>query len=420
MIVENHSGDLRKLNILQKRITKKHPKSVQLVVSRTPTPDGVNILLKDPTNKKVINARKRYLKAIASYLEKNDIAHMTSIQFPYVRVTGPSIIEINSKKYQLYITTRTRPAAFSSILLRLPTWARFIIPLFVSVIVCWLLARTLTKPILSIKQASSQLGNGNYHVRVKDAIKRQDELGEMAVSFNQMAEKLASNIEAHQRLLADVSHELRSPMTRLQMTLGLIEKSVQAPDKTTQYISRCEREINQLDSLITNILSLSKMENSFQHIDSHPYYLQQLFSTALADVDYLAKENNIIFELQGCPDIKVNINETLMLSALTNVLTNAIKYSLKNSKVTINYSSFKQSVIITIADSGMGVPEEQLSNLFEPFYRISTARDRETGGTGLGLAIAKQSIELHQGSISAQNNDGGGLTITIELPKHID
>lgn len=419
-IIETHQGDLRKLAHLKKRISRRQPKSIQQILEHEPFPKGMSILIKNEQNQEVYFHEKRYLKNISLYLQKNDIAHQTSIQFPFIRITGPEIINVNNQPYQFYAAIRVKSPHLGSVFMQLPTWARFVIPLFVSFILCWILAKTLTKPILALKSAALEFGNGNYDIRVTDATKRNDELGAMANSFNQMADKLKANIHAHQRLLADVSHELRSPMTRLQIALGLVTKSLDNKAQVEKHVERCEREIAQLDNMINHVLSLSRLENSCQDLQLSELNVDKLLIQATEDAQLLANEKAITIELAFSFKDKILLDQNLFLSAINNILINAIKYSHQQSSISVNChkhdSLESKSVIISVTDSGIGVPEQQLSLLFKPFYRVSDARDRDSGGTGLGLAIAKQAIEMHNGKISAQNNHSGGLTITIELP----
>lgn len=416
IIIPNKQEDIRKLEKYAKRITKKAPQNIDSILKRAPFPPGISILIKDVNTQEVFHNNRRDSETMASFLSKNSFSNLTTIQFPFARVTGPKQIQVNNSNYQLYIVVKSKHPHFGSMFMQLPFWVRIIIPLLISLSLCWLLAKTLTRPIIAIKHAATEIGKGNYQARVLNGEKRNDELGEMAKSFNHMAEKLTTNIHAHQRLLADVSHELRSPMTRLQIAIGLIESSAKQGKNLDKHIARCEREIDQLDNMISNVLSLSRMENTFQAADFVTVEASALLATAVEDAQYLANEKSISIINHTSVDCRLLLDQSLILSALNNILINAIKHSEENSEITVSSEISAGCFCISIADSATGVPEEQLPLLFNAFYRVSTARDRETGGTGLGLAIAKQAIEIHQGEISAKNNHSGGLTITIELP----
>ncbi|WP_206483110.1 ATP-binding protein [Thalassotalea sp. G2M2-11] len=416
IIVPVEPSDLRQLQRISKRIDHKQPSSVESLLKHIPMPNNVNLLLKENDSSTVYANAKRHLRGIQHFLEKNNLSNVSTIQFPFVRLTGPKTINIQGKDYLLYITHRTRPPAIGSIIMQLPMWIRYLIPFVISFLFCWILARTLTSPLIAIKKASKAIGNGHYDTRVGKAVKRSDEIGEMATSFNQMAEKLENNINAHQRLLADVSHELRSPMTRLQMTLGLIQQANHNNPTVDKHLLRCEQEVTQLDSMISNILSLSRMENNFQAIEINEINLSQLIEKVIEDNQLIAEEKAITIHLNNAGTLQLDGNASLLGSAINNIIINAIKYCQQNGTITITTSVLNDSIRIAIADDGIGVDESLLAKLFTPFYRVSDARDRDTGGTGLGLAIAKQAVDLHHGSIQAANNHSGGLTITLELP----
>ena len=283
-------------------------------------------------------------------------------------------------------------------------------------VICWLLARSLSKPLLAIKGTAASFGDGNFSARVDKATSRNDELGELARSFNKMADKLATNMGAHQRLLADVSHELRSPMTRLQIAIALANKTSSQPEELEKHLTRCELEVTRLDEMISDVLSLSRLENTFQQIELDDICLAELLTSTINDAQYLADEKQIIINHQIEDPLIMPADSHLLASAFNNVLSNAIKYSAIKSSIEVTLSHANSYAKLTISDYSGGVPESALTELFKPFYRVSTARDRATGGTGLGLAITQQAIIAHNGTITAENNDSGGLTITVKLP----
>ena len=242
-------------------------------------------------------------------------------------------------------------------------------------------------------------------------------MGALATSFNQMAEKLEQNLNAQQRLLGDVSHELRSPLTRLQMALGLAQEPLLSEQSRIQYLQRCELEIGRLDNMIGDVLALSRLENIMQSLQLNTFNFSLLLSNIVEDEQFIANEKSILITVAPHSSIKISADSSLLSSAISNIVGNAVKYSPENSTISITLTQLKEELILTVSDAGMGVPEQAITQLFEPFYRVNTARDRQTGGTGLGLAIAKQAILAHQGCIFAKNNSASsGLTITVTLP----
>lgn len=413
-----HKKDIAKLEHLKRRIDHSQKLTLERLLAKSPPFRGEAILIKNPDSTKVFASDKRFLKPLIPYLEKNSFNSPTSIQFANARITGPLNTSIENIEYQLYIAVKDDNPHFSSYVMQIPAWARIIIPIIVSMLLAWLLARSLSNPLLKIKSAAAKIGNGQLTTRVNNiATKRSDELGDLGRSFNQMAEKLEQNITAHQRLLGDVSHELRSPMTRLQMAIGLALQSIDNKEALITHLARCELEVSRLDDMIAEVLSLSRLENTLQHLTLQSCDLCALLTSCITDCQYLANENAIKINATLPEKCIIQADHKLIVSALTNILSNAVKYSYADSVIEVMMSVSEQEVIIQVVDAGPGVPEESISQLFQPFYRVEQARDRGTGGTGLGLAIAQQAILAHNGTISAHNHYPTGLTVVMMLPR---
>jgi len=261
---------------------------------------------------------------------------------------------------------------------------------------------------LHIQGSAKKLANGNWQTRVGKAANRHDELGQLARDFNLMAEQLESMWGAQKRLLADVSHELRSPLARLQMALGLAHQQNVDP-KTLQ---RIEREANRMEALIQQLLTLSRAEAG--EVSFQQQGLNDVLSDILVDARFEAESNNKQLQIASVPSITVNVDSMMFCRAVENVLRNAIRHS--HQLVTITFSKDNQNTYIHITDDGEGLSSEECERIFAPFYRASLARERESGGVGLGLSIAKAALELHHGRITAEQADTGGLRVTIALP----
>jgi two-component system sensor histidine kinase CpxA len=429
--VSSHA-ESKQLNNIIRRIKRSNINSIkklQQLADKNPLP----IWLKEVNDENnVTNLVPLPIKAkqvIHNYLRNNTFTTSKTYVFPHEILVGPKKIVMQGKHYQLFLSKRSNQRSFGQIVKRLPGWALIAIPTVVSFVLCLLLARSFSKPIRAIKKASTQLGKGDFSTRVSTKTQRNDELGQLANSFNQMAEQLQQHQTSQQRLLGDVSHELRSPMTRLQMALGLAQQDATSPKAKAQYLERCQVEIDRLDQMVGNVLSLSRLENTLQNIHSEKINFNNLLDTIVTDEQFIADGKSIVIDKNFSVACSLNGDRTLLVSAISNVLSNAVKYSPENSHINVNLSKNKHTIVLTILDEGEGVPEESLTQLFSPFYRVNLARDRKTGGTGLGLAIAKQAILAHQGKITAQNRTEDiqllnaknklsttGLSVTIELP----
>jgi two-component system sensor histidine kinase CpxA len=289
----------------------------------------------------------------------------------------------------------------------------------ISGVVCFILARYLTAPIGRLRVAARQISKGDLTARAsKPQDKRGDEIGQLVGDFDQMAAHLESLVHAQKRLISDVSHELRSPLTRINLALELIRK-VDHPGVATA-IQRLERETDRLNEMIGKLLVLSRVEAEGRIVEKADVQLEVLLVEVVADADYEARNAQRRVLLREAESCRVFGNAEMLRSAFENVIRNAIRYTAIGSDVDVILSfhaTHEESVAqIKVRDHGPGVPSTSLEDLFRPFYRLDDSRERKTGGVGLGLAIAKQAVVLHGGNIVAENAPGGGLEVQIILP----
>lgn len=419
IIVPTHRFDSVKLMRIENLLAKQPLQTPEQALMLLPKHKGKTVFLKNMQNQQFISVMPRSISSFKSFLATNPLDAITTVKFNTARITGPLSLQINNVPYQLYLASRERGSRFGSWLYDLPIWIRIAIPVLISFILYWFVARALTKPLVAMQRAAKQLGDGQLSARVPLKAQRNDEIGDCAVSFNLMAEKLEHNIAAHQRLLADVSHELRSPMARLQIALGLAQGKNIDQQSLHKHLQRCETEVSRLDDMVAKVLTLSRMENTISQMELMELNINELLTLCIEDAQYLANEKAIHINFEKISTVIINADAQLLSSALSNVLVNAVKYSFEHSIIDVTIAHEHKRIKISISDQGIGVSETELAMLFEPFYRVAPARDRETGGTGLGLAIAKQAIDAHQGQIKAMHNKPQGLTVTIELPLEI-
>ncbi len=286
----------------------------------------------------------------------------------------------------------------------------------VSGLFCYWLARYLTAPVARLRAATRELASGNLRARVAPAFgNRHDEIASLGADFDLMAEKIEALIMSQRRLLGDISHELRSPLARLNVALELARQ--RAGEDATGALQRIQREAENLNEMIGQLLALTRLESGAEGFDKTSFDLAQLVREIVDDANYEARNRNRSASLIT-PDVcSFTGSEQLLRRAIENVVRNALQYTAEHSEVEVKLECTDQSaVLITVRDHGPGVPEQALDQLFRPFYRADEARDRESGGTGLGLAIAERAVSLHGGTVKAANVATGGLAITIVLP----
>lgn len=294
---------------------------------------------------------------------------------------------------------------------RLPLLIPFIGSLLFSAALAWY----ITRPIRFLREATNQFAEGRLDTRVMSRIgKRRDEITDLARDFDDMAEQVQQLVTAQKRLLNDVSHELRSPLARLQVA---IEMGRQQPQKLEQLLQRVEKESHRLDELVGELLTLSRLEASVNDT-THDYFdISGLVAAIADDAGFEASsfDKQVVFQQQS--EILIYGNMELLRRAIENVVRNAVYYTPEHSRVEINLVQSEEGVEIRVCDCGRGVAEEKLPGLFQPFIRVDeTDQNVKIPGYGLGLAIARRAVEIHHGSIRAYNRKEGGLCIVTRLP----
>ncbi len=307
---------------------------------------------------------------------------------------------------------------------------------------CYALARYLTDPAIKLRRATRSFAAGDFGTRVGPQMgHRRDELADLGHDFDQMAERIENLLLSQRQLLGDISHELRSPLTRLSLALELALPT--ANETTRGYLQRIEAEVSELGGLIGQLLTLTRLENtsldvSAQSREAAYIDLAHLVEHVAQNADFEAKNRGGSVQIVRSEACDVVGNGELLHSALENVVRNAILHSPGTPRVEISLqienhspsnpnfgSNSPQQIkrdkkarmaVIRVRDFGVGVPEEALELLFRPFYRVAEGRARQSGGTGLGLSIAQRAARFHGGDVSALNAPGGGLEVRISLP----
>lgn len=290
----------------------------------------------------------------------------------------------------------------------------WLVVLLVSSTICYLLTLQLTRPILRLREASRQISDGNLQARVPREVEvRGDGFGDLARDFNNMAERIENLLSSQRQLISDVSHELRSPLTRMQLAVDLVRK--RGGDDPA--LSLMQADLERLEHLIARLLTVARVEAGAAAAKWERIDLSGLLTEIAADAQLEARERNcsVFKEANAC---FVMGDEYLLRSALENVVRNAVYYTLPGTEILITLAPGAGGgmMVLEVSDQGPGVPESELLNIFRPFYRVEQARDQQSGGAGLGLAIASRVIQLHRGTIAASNRPTGGLQVTIQLP----
>jgi signal transduction histidine kinase len=285
----------------------------------------------------------------------------------------------------------------------------YILAATVVALLCWIAAVGLISPIRKVSKTAALFGRGELRARV--VTRRQDEIGQLARSFNQMADRLERLITSERRLLEDISHELRSPLSRLKLATKLARTSL---DQQAA-LDRIERDVDRMASLMSDIVEITRMEGDPSPLNMVILNLDSLVEAIIEDCLIEAEMHGCRLAVSSCATTQIEGNRELLRRAIENVVRNAIRYSPPQSVVDVIVNEESSMAKIEVRDRGPGVPEEYLTTIFEPFFRIEEARDTTRGGTGLGLSIAKRAIQLHFGTISAENANPG-LRVAMSFP----
>lgn len=378
------------------------------------------LILIDPATREILRsvARGREVKSEVF----NDFGPQSSpllLEVEGITFVGPGLVKANQTNYMLFLV-KPRPGGGLSGLRHENPIIFIAFMVILSMGLCYMFVRGLLNPIAQLRFASKRMAAGDMGVRVGDASKRLDEIGQLGRDFNDMSEQVESLLTSQKRLLADISHELRSPLTRLQLSIGIALQHNESELSANMLaaLERIEKEALQIEDMIAQVLLLSRLGNQQPIQNLQSVSLEQIMAPIIADAQFEAKQKRKTLTYHAYGNISLHAEPQLLSSAIENILRNAIHYSAHIIKVTV--SEQDQHIVWVIEDDGNGIEESQLNKVFEAFYRESSARDRNSGGVGLGLAIAQQAIKRHQGFIQAVNKPQGGLMVKVSIPLVIE
>ena len=278
-----------------------------------------------------------------------------------------------------------------------------------AVLLCYGLARHVTSPVRRLQKAVERFGRGDLDARVGSD--RAHELGELARTFDRMAERLQTLLAAERRLLLDISHELRSPLARLSVAAELARSA----EQRDAAVNQIQKESERMNTLVGQLLQVTRAEGDPAALRLEPVRVDELLRVLVEDCSIEARARRCSLRLEEPQPLTVAGDWELLRRAVENVVRNAIRFAPPDSEVEISSTTSGSVVTIQVRDYGPGVPEEELSRIFDPFYRVQADRSRASGGAGLGLSIARRAVELHKGRLQARNANPG-LTVEIELP----
>ena len=337
--------------------------------------------------------------------------------FNKLQLSGPFQVYLgDTASYALYFISYVNPQReiFNYVFDR-PTILILIILLITSPLLWWF-TRMLIRPISHLQEAANSVALGNFKIDKSLIANGPLEIRQVGQSFNRMASSIDRLISNQQTLLSSISHELKTPLTRLQLATALVRHEC----GETESVKRIEREIGRMDKMISELLLLSRHQMNSQ-VERDIFYANTLWTDIINDTKFEAEQRGITFLTNiRLPknELQLNGNSRLLESAVENIVTNALKYTKDKIElhIFIQEEEEEEFLRIRIDDNGSGVHPDEFKKIFKPFYRVDETRTRTTGGTGLGLAIVSNVIQEHQGKVWAEKSPLGGLAVTIRLP----
>ena len=365
-----------------------------------------------------LDKEKRFITPFAQ--EANDFSTPQRRAFNDIEIAGPFKFYIGDSETtsKLFFVSRTNDQQEILRYILDQPWILLILMLIITTpLLCWF-TRTIVKPITHLQKAANSIASGNFKVNKELANYGPSELRDVGQSFNNMSIAIDNLISNQHNLLSSISHELKTPLTRLQLATALIRHQI----GDTELVKRIEKEIQQMDKMISELLLVShqKMDAQMKH---HLFSVVQLWDEVIKDALFEAQQRQITCDVNIAilhpEEYVISGNLSLLASAVENIIRNALKYTKNRIYLTINLYRNENDddfLQIRVDDNGLGLPPEEFHNIFKPFYRVDEARTRETGGTGLGLTIAYNVVSEHQGKVWAEQSNLGGLAVTIQLP----
>ena len=402
---------------LQRLLAKKKTEpEIEHQIKRYSQRHNLNLVLLDPQSKQQAYAFP--MPGPPKHIPFVDVIEQDSplgITTRFGEFSGPKTVTIQGHDYRLFVGKR-RPVGLAGKLRRGSPLLLVGMALLISGVLCFLIARSLIKPLQQLQKASQKMAAGELGCRVGSASTRQDEIGQLGRDFNHMSQQVENLLKVQKQLLADISHELRSPLTRMQLAIGIAQQqdAPHSPEVSAMTLARIEKEAQQIEHMVAQVLTLSRLDSEMTRPNIQQLDLLELLSGVFEDCHFEAQSMGKALSLD-CPDgLTLQADGELLASAFENILRNGVKYA--EHHIAIAVKTADHQVEIVFRDDGPGIPDQDLCKVFTPFYRVSAARDRKSGGVGLGLAIASRAVQAHHGNIAAFSPPAGGLQVTITLP----
>lgn len=351
------------------------------------------------------------------YEEQEYVEYVLPIMSTVTDVNGNSQTKILGAMYTRYSTTAFKEFYYT--ILNYIVVIDLLLGVF-ALIMSWICSRILVKPIKSIEESIERISTGNLKANIEE--KGETEVKNIIREFNQMVEIIAKQDESRQQFVSNVSHELKTPITSMKVLADSLVGQENVPEELYQeFLTDIAKEIDRENDIITDLLNLVRMDSGNDKINISTVNINELVESTLKRLRPIAEVKNIEVVLESFRPVMADVDEVKFNMVVTNLVENAIKYNVTDGWVRVSLNADHQYFYLKVADSGIGIEDDQQEHIFERFFRVDKARARETGGTGLGLSITKNIILLHKGTVKVHSKEGEGTTFTVRIPlKYIE
>jgi len=284
-----------------------------------------------------------------------------------------------------------------------------------AVIAGMVFSRVLTQPISDMTRVIKSMSKGDLGVRAQ--VKGSGEIRQLALAFNSMSDQLESLNQTRNQFVSNASHELKTPLATMKIMIeSLIYQPDLDPELRTEFLSDVNQEINRLSSIVSDLLTLVHADSRTTRLNRERMSLAEVVKDTQHRLAPIAEQNGQEISLNLTDSCDMYADKAKLQQVVYNLMENAVKYTPKNGWVKVGLQRVGRNAVLTVTDSGNGIPRDSLPHIFERFYRVDKARGRESGGTGLGLSIVQQYVNLHGGNVSVASEEGQGAVFTVELP----
>lgn len=279
----------------------------------------------------------------------------------------------------------------------------------------WLMAGHVLKPLGKLSNTIEEVGRNDLSRRVDaDIQERQDEIGHLALSFNHMMDKVSDSFERQKRFSASAAHELKTPLATILVNLDVLELEEKTePARVKKVLSVVRTNTERMIRLTEDLFRLTSAEDSEM---GEEVRLSEVFAIAVEELSPLLRQKHLTVSVPDMREVKMTGNRVIIYRAMSNLVENAAKYNREGGAITVIAEEADNRITVIISDTGIGIPEEDLPHIFEPFYRVDRSRSRAAGGAGLGLPLVRDIIEKHGGTIEVQSTPGEGTTAVVRIP----